>query len=147
MKILFSVLCLALALPVAAQQREFSWLVGRWKIHDKNEFEEWSAREDQKSLHGISYRVNGTDTTTTEEIKIISQDDTFFYVPDVAGSQEPVMFKITKHDIKSFVAENPSHDFPKTIRYVFNRKENSEWLQATIEGNGKKISYTFVRVK
>jgi hypothetical protein len=147
MKILFSVLCLALVHPVAAQQKEFSWLVGRWKIQDKNEFEEWSPGDDHKSLHGISYRVNGTDTTTTEEIKIIFSDDAFFYVPDVAGSQEAVMFKIIKHDVKSFVAENPAHDFPKTIRYVFNRKENSEWLHATIEGDGKKISYTFVRVK
>ena len=147
MKILFSLLCLALTFPVAAQQNEFPWLMGRWNIQDKNEFEEWSAASDHKSLHGISYRITGSDTLTTEEIKIIFQDDAFFYVPDVAGSQEPVMFKITKHDAKSFVAENPDHDFPKTIRYVFNRKENSEWLQATIEGNGKKISYTFVRVK
>src|SRR6187402_305603 len=111
MKILFSILCLTLTFPVVAQQKEFPWLAGRWKIQDKNEFEEWSAARDHKSLHGISYRVNGTDTTTTEEIKIIFQDDAFFYVPDVAGSQEPVKFKITKHDVKSFTAENPDHDF------------------------------------
>lgn len=149
MKIIFTVILIGFLSPVAAQQKEFSWLIGRWELQPKSlkVFEEWSAADDQKTLIGISYRINGADTVITEEIKIVFQDNSFLYIPDVAGEQGPVPFKFTQYDVKSFAAENPEHDFPKSIRYVFNRKESSDWLDATIEGNGKKISYTFVRVK
>jgi len=150
MKTCISVILVFINLTFAvAQQKEFSWLTGRWELQPKSlaVFEEWSVADDQKTLIGISYRINGTDTVITEEIKIVFEENSFFYIPDVAGEQGPVPFKFTQYDQKSFTAENLQHDFPTLIRYNFTRKENSDWLLATIEGNGKKISYTFVRVK
>jgi hypothetical protein len=58
-----------------------------------------------------------------------------------------VKFKLTSHDGKSFVAENPQHDFPKLIRYKFIKKDDNDVLDAAIEGDGKVIQYTFVRVQ
>jgi len=149
MKTFFSLIFFTCSLTqVTAQQNEFSWLVGHWELQHKNKvvFEDWSVAADQQTLHGISYQVNGPDTVVTEKIKIVWQGDSYYYVPDVAGDQDAVLFKIVNHDVKSFTAENLEHDFPTLIRYHFSRRENSDWLLATIEGHGKKISYTFVRV-
>jgi hypothetical protein len=131
-----------------AQQREFGWLVGTWKLKDKNAFEHWVYNEKENALYGISYRIKNTaDTVVTEEIRLKFQDGSFYYIPDVAGAQGPVPFKITKYTAATFTAENPAHDFPKIIRYKFVQQEGRDINEASIEGDGKIISYTFVRVK
>ncbi|MFD1002539.1 hypothetical protein ACFQ21_24655 [Ohtaekwangia kribbensis] len=131
-----------------AQQKEFGWLVGTWKLKDKNAFEHWVYREKENVLYGISYRIKNTaDTVVTEEITLKFQDNSFYYIPDVAGVQGPVPFKITQYTAVTFTAENPAHDFPKIIRYKFIQQGGEDINEASIEGNGKVISYTFVRVK
>ena len=145
--LLLSALLLGSLHVVNAQHKEFHWLVGTWKMKDRAIVEQWSIAKDGKTLDGISYRVKGSDTTVTEEIKLLKKDDAFYYVPDVAGDQGSVDFKITHQDAASFVAENPDHDFPKLIRYTFVRSDAHDTIEATIEGNGKVIHYTFVRVE
>jgi hypothetical protein len=134
--------------PLFAQQKEFGWLVGTWKLKDKNAFEHWVYREKENALYGISYQIkNPTDTVVTEEITLKFQNNSFYYIPDVAGAQEPVPFEITKYTSSAFTAENPAHDFPKIIRYRFIQQGGQDINEASIEGNGKVISYTFVRVR
>lgn len=133
-------------LSLRAQRKEFHWLVGSWKMKDKAIVEQWHVANDGKTLEGISYRVKGSDTTITEEIRLVQANGTFHYVPDVAGKQGPVNFIITQRDAASFVAENPEHDFPTLIRYTFVRRDEHDMLEATIEGRGKAIHYTFVRI-
>ena len=72
-----------------AQQKEFSWLVGQWKLQRGGGavFEDLSTAEDQKTLIGISYHVSGADTVVNERIKIVWQEESFYYVPDIAGDQ------------------------------------------------------------
>ena len=131
-----------------AQQKEFGWLVGTWKLKDKNAFEHWVYHEKENVLYGISYRIKNTaDTVATEEITLKFQDNSFYYIPDVAGAQGPVPFKITKYTAATFTAENPAHDFPKIIRYKFIQQGGEDINEASIEGSGKVISYTFVRVR
>lgn len=131
-----------------AQQKEFGWLVGTWKLKDKNAFEDWVYNEKENALYGISYRIKSTaDTVVTEEITLKFQDNSFYYIPDVAGAQGAVPFRITKYTTTTFTAENPKHDFPKIIRYKFIQQGGEDINEASIEGDGKVISYTFVRVK
>lgn len=130
-----------------AQKNEFSWLVGTWKLKDKNVFESWKVAKDGKTLEGTSYRVKGADTVVMEEVRFTYDGNVFHYIPDVAGEQGPVDFKITSNEESNFVAENPQHDFPKIIRYNFVRKENRDQIEAFIEGNGKVIPYFFERVR
>lgn len=134
-------------LCLRAQLKEFHWLVGSWKMKDKAIVEQWRVANDGKTLEGISYRVKGSDTTVTEEIRLVQTNGTFHYIPDVSGDQGPVNFIITQWSVASFVAENPEHDFPTLIRYTFVRKEEHDMLEATIEGHGKTIRYTFVRLE
>ncbi len=129
------------------QQKEFKWLIGTWKIKDKNEFEVWKINEGTAALSARAFKVQGSDTLITEVINLTYRDHSFHYIPDVAGDQGPVAFQITSYDGKSFVAENPRHDFPKIIRYNRVWKKDAEYIEATIEGDGKIISYVFEKLK
>ncbi|MEO5600831.1 MAG: DUF6265 family protein [Cyclobacteriaceae bacterium] len=129
------------------QHKKFRWLIGTWKIKDKNEFEVWKIKKGTATLSAMAFKVQGSDTLITEVINLTYRDHSFHYIRDVAGDQEPVAFQITSFDAKGFVAENPRHDFPKIIRYNRVRKKNSEYIEAAIEGDGKIISYVFEKLK
>jgi hypothetical protein len=130
----------------AAQQAEFGWLIGTWKLKDKNIYEQWKPAADGKTLEGFSFKVKDRDTVAMETIRLTYDRNAFHYIP-VAGNQGPVDFKVSKHDSHSFVAENPAHDFPKLIRYAFVQKDSKDFINAAIEGNGKVIPYFYERVK
>ena len=130
-----------------AQKKEFGWLIGKWKLKDKNVFESWTLADDGKSLNGLSIKINGNESTILEETKLIFSGNSFYYIPDVAGDQDPVDFPISSFDETSFVAENPAHDFPKLIRYKLIKKDGKEFIEAAIEGDGKVIPYTFEKVR
>ena len=140
-------LVMVFATTSLAQKKEFGWLIGTWKLKDKNVFETWSLAEDGKSLNGVSMKMNGTESTILEETKLIFSGNSFYYVPDVAGDQDPVDFHISSFDEISFVAENPKHDFPKLIRYKLVKKDGKEFIEAAIEGDGKVIPYNFEKVR
>jgi hypothetical protein len=138
---------LMLCLVAQSQQKEFAWLKGIWKLKDKAVFESWKVGRDGKTLEGVSFRVKGTDTVAMEQIRFTYDREGFHYIPDVPGDQPPVDFRITNHTSESFVAENPQHDFPKLIRYRYIRKDNKEFIEAAIEGDGKVIPYSFEKVE
>jgi hypothetical protein len=126
----------------AQSDADFTWLVGTWKQKDKNSFEVWVKQGD--FLLGKSFFIhNTTDTTVTETIRLIALGGGYYYVPDVAGPQEEVYFKLTKYSNAGFTAANPEHNFPKIISYTL---VSPSALQATIEGNGKKKTYYFQRL-
>jgi len=125
-----------------AQPQEFSWLIGTWQEEGKSSFEVW--KESNELLSAESYKMKDGNKIVTEEIKLIKKGNEFFYVPDVAGPQGPVEFKISSYGKNNFSAENPAHDFPKKISY---EKIDDTHLKATIGDANKIISYTFIKVK
>lgn len=129
------------------QQKEFSWLIGKWKMKDKSVYEQWKPDADGKTLLGSSYRLKDGQTISMEEIRFTFSNNSFHYIPDVAGDQGPVDFTITQYNGEGFVAENPRHDFPKIIRYKFIKKGGKDFIEASIEGDGKVIPYQFERVE
>ncbi|MGC4022498.1 MAG: DUF6265 family protein [Cyclobacteriaceae bacterium] len=125
-----------------AQQKEFSWLLGTWKEEGKQAFEVW--KNGNGFLSAESFKMDGDKKIVTEEIKLIKKGNDFYYVPDVAGPQGAVEFKITSFDKNSFVAENPQHDFPKMIAY---RKTDDTHIKASIGDGSKTIDYLLTKVK
>jgi hypothetical protein len=125
-----------------AQSQTFDWLTGTWKLEDKPVYEVWKKNSDQ-GWEGVSYEINGQDTIIQEKMSIINRDGNFHYIPDVAENSGVVDFVMTSVNKRSFVAENPEHDFPKVIRYTIVRKAGKEFINASIEGNGKIVHYTF----
>lgn len=144
MKALLVLILLSAPLIGLAQAKEFGWLAGTWKIKNKETYEVWKTSTDALGLEGVSYRIKGADTVVTEKLKIKKQNTTFYYVPDVAGDQPEVYFKIVRFDASGFTAENPEHDFPKIIRYQLVSPTS---IRADIEGNGKIIPFVFDKVK
>jgi hypothetical protein len=144
MKNLLGFLFMLSPIFVFSQAKEFAWLAGTWKIKNENTYEVWKTASDQKTMEGVSYQINGTDTLVTERIKIIGEKKAFYFVPDVAGDQPEINFKITRFDDTAFTAENPKHDFPKIIRYKIIPPNK---LMAQIEGHGKMIPFDFQRVE
>jgi len=140
--ILFLVLSTAVC---RAQSNDFNWLIGKWQLQGKQTFETWS-RSPGGDLMGKSFKVSGQDTTMLEQITIQQREGTYFYVPDVAGDQKAIPFKIVHFSETGFTAENPDHDFPKLIRYAYMQKDGFEILNASIEGDGKVIPYNFTKV-
>jgi hypothetical protein len=145
--VIIPALCILVSYTVTAQRKEFSWLLGTWKMKNKNVFEVWTLANDGKALEGISYEIKEADTIVMEKILFTYKDNAYYYIPDVAGDQGSVDFKILKHSAEGFIAENPQHDFPKTIRYRFIRKDDRDTIEASIEGDGKVILYAFDRVR
>ena len=96
-----------------AQQKEFGWLVGKWKLIEKNVFEDWKISVDKKTLEGLSYRIEEGDTTVTEKLLIKFEQPFFFYISDVAENPLPVKFKITQYNADKFLAENLNMIFQK----------------------------------
>src|SRR5258708_4603008 len=127
---------------IFAQQKEFGWLIGTWQETGKQSFEVWRIEGD--FLSAESYSLKDDAKKVTEEIKLIKKGNDFYYVPDVAGPQGPVEFKITSYGKGNFIAENQAHDFPKKISY---EKIDDSHLKATIGDASKTISYTFVKIK
>lgn len=125
-----------------SQKKEFGWLIGTWQEEGKQAFEEW--KEDNSFLLGVSYQMKDGKKVITEEIKLIKKGEDFFYVPDVAGPQGPVEFKVTSHNKTSFIAKNPNHDFPTKIGY---EKIDDTHVKASIGDANKTISYSFIKIK
>jgi hypothetical protein len=147
MKTILKFVLIVLVSTASAQQKEFNWLIGTWKLQDKNVYERWGIAGDKKSLDGLSFRVKEKDTVIMEKIRFTFDGTAYHYMPDVAGPQREVDFTIKVFTSNSFVAENPQHDFPKLIRYTFVRKDDRDYIEAAIEGNGKVIPYKYERVK
>jgi hypothetical protein len=140
-------LCAVIFLSVVSscwsQTPDFSWLKGTWKLDGKNVYEIWSG--EGNNLMGKSFKVVGSDTVLHEKMALRREGDDYFYVPDVAENKGEVKFRMTTITSDGFIAENQHHDFPKVIRYTIARKEQT--MNATIEGNGKLIQYTFHRFR
>ena len=142
MKLILSFSFLVSSTVLFGQQNEFGWLIGTWQ-ETKYSFEIWKSEGNFLSASAYQIDHQTGKQIVSEEIKLIKKGDDFYYVPDVAGPQGPVEFKITSFDKNSFVAENPEHDFPKKITY----KRTGELLEAAISGESKSLHFTFKKIK
>lgn len=116
----------------------FSWLNGNWLMKDKDgtTTEEWTTVNDSM-MEGKSDFIKGDSVIPFETIKIFKQDTSFIYEAKAAGQNNelPVQFRLSSFSDSGFVAENPSHDFPKRITY---RLINKDSLHAFIDGGSQQ---------
>ena len=148
-------LSLLLALPLLAScqsapnaDKDFSklsWLEGTWVRTNakpgRSGSEQWTRGKGSEWI-GWGVNMKGADTTFVEKLKIVIKAGDIYYVSDVPENAKPIDFKITSIDEKSFVCENPAHDFPKKIAYY----KDGNNLRAVISGDGKEMEYLFKRM-
>ena len=92
-------------------------------------------------MNGWGVAMRDNDTTFVESLRIVLEDDELYYVADVEENPEPVFFKFTSMTSNGFITENPDHDFPKKIEYLFK----NDTLVVTTSGDKQKITFKFVR--
>jgi hypothetical protein len=108
---------------VTAQHTRFDAFVGTWvNSNDTSSGESWWKTD--VGYKGYGFRVNpGGDTVTTENLWLMFDADTVYYVAEVRHNIQPILFRMTYADSDSFRFENQEHDFPKRIEYAFVRSD------------------------
>ncbi len=98
---------------------KFRWMTGRWTNNQNGTQEVWKYSDDQSMLEGyaVSFNEETSDSTITEQLKIIEKDGTFIFIAHPASSSTPTEFPIISATDKNFVSYNPDHDFPKRVEY------------------------------
>jgi len=114
-----------------------NFLVGNWErlnnTKGKKTYEIW-----EKNLTGLGLTLKDGDTIFKETLSIVSINDTLTLM--VEGVNETAtLFKITQQTDTSFVAENPTHDFPTKIKYWL---ENNQ-LKAHVSNSEFGIDFIF----
>jgi hypothetical protein len=130
---------------------EFKIFHGKWIMNAGEVYilESWEPFNDTL-LDGKSYKISGTDTILTETIRLVIRNAEILYIPTVMDQNngQSVEFKLTSSKGKTYIFENPAHDFPSKIIYDFKNEKN---LNARIEGklNGKKetIPFNFIKIE
>jgi uncharacterized protein YciI len=128
----FAALCLCIGLRLGAQVqsqiydgaqtglRPLLWLAGTWMRADNNRVgETWQWNTDSlMTAQGFRLTAEG-DTAITETIALEFQNGKLCYSPTVANQNagKAIPFSLTHQDAESWTFENPSHDYPKLIRY------------------------------
>ena len=121
------------------QKPEF--LLGEWiRTNDKPgniTYEIWS-----KNFTGLGFTLKEKDTIFKEILSIVSINDTLTL--KVEGVNEtPTLFQFTSQTDTSFVAENPTHDFPTKIIYWLENKQ----LKAHVSNKEFGIEFVFEKLK
>ena len=117
------------------------FLLGKWiRTNDKLgniTYEIWN-----NNFTGLGITLKEKDTTFKEILSIVSINDTLTL--KVEGVNEtPTLFKFTSQTDTSFVAENPTHDFPTKIKYWLDNKS----LKAYVSKKDFGIEFVFEKIK
>lgn len=113
------------------------FLVGNWeRLNDEKgqkTIEVWNT-----NFTGLGITLKDKDTVFKEILSIVSINDTLTL--KVEGVNETAtLFKITNQSDTSFVAENPTHDFPTKIKYWLENKQ----LKAHVSNKEFGIDFVF----
>ena len=115
------------------------FLLGKWiRTNDKpgnTTYEIWN-----NNFTGLGITLKEKDTTFKEILSIVSINDTLTLKVEGVNAK-PTLFKFTSQTDTSFVAENPTHDFPTKIKYWLENKE----LKAHVSNKEFGINFVFKR--
>ena len=127
--------------PASATLQQLAWLPGEWTgTQSRASIEERWTPAGGGAMLAVSRTIANDRLVAFEFLRIVERDGGLVYIAQPNG-RPPTEFVLTKIDAGSATFENPSHDFPKTIRYA--RREDGR-LEATIGGANGEKAQTFV---
>lgn len=124
---------------------DFDYLIGDWERTNEQEgketFEHWS--HDTENLYtGIGYTLQNKDTIWKEHMQLVQKDTT--WILEIYNDKEPMIpFTVTRKGSNTFMAYNPTNEFPKHIFYTYF--DNT--LTAMISSDDRNIPFIFWRVE
>lgn len=114
---------------------DLSWFAGSWVTTDgATRIEEYWTRPSDNSMLGMGRTIKDGRTMFFEYLRIESRDDGIYYVAHPAA-RPGTDFKLTSFDAGQATFENPTHDFPKRIRY--RRESDGSITAITDAGSGE----------
>jgi hypothetical protein len=126
--------------PARASVAQLGWLPGDWRGEaGAVAFEERWTPAGGGVMLGISRTLKGDRLVAFEFLRIVERDGGLVYIAQPEG-RPPTEFVLTEVAPDSATFENPSHDFPKMIRYA--RRADGR-LEARV-GDGGQRGQTFV---
>ena len=120
---------------------QIAWLAGTWiGTNGAVTFEErWTPPAGQAML-AVSRTLKGDRMVAFEFLRIVERDGTLVYIAQ-PGGQPPTEFALTVISADSATFENPTHDFPKMIRY--SRRADGSLEARVSDGNQKGETFLF----
>ena len=122
-----------------------AWLAGVWSgtTGGSTTEERWTPPSGG-SMMAVSRTMRNGHTNAFEFLCIVERDGGLVYQAMPNGRQPATEFTLTKIENDSLTFENPSHDFPKMIRYSLTADGT---LEATVSGTGgqKPLVFRFRR--
>ena len=132
--------------PVApARIGQVAWIAGDWiNVTATGSVEERWSTAAGGGMIATSRTLRGTDVMTAFEFLCISEKDGTLVYTAMPNASPSTDFTLTKIDADSATFENPTHDFPKMIRYA---KRADGGLDATISAGptSKPTTFSFKR--
>jgi hypothetical protein len=132
------------ARPAAgASITQVAWIAGTWSgAGGGTTFEERWTPPAGGAMLAVSRTVKGDRMVAFEFLRIVERNGGLVYIAQPDG-RPPTDFVATEVSADSATFENPSHDFPKMIRYT---KKSDGTLEARISDGGQKgESFVFRR--
>src|SRR5512134_3412708 len=119
--------------PVApARIAQVAWIAGDWiNVTATGSVEERWSTAAGGGMIATSRTLRGTDVMTEFEFLCISERDGTLVYTAMPNAGPATDFTLTKIDPDSATFENPTHDYPKLIRYA---KRADGGMDATIQG-------------
>jgi hypothetical protein len=123
---------------------QLSWLSGIW-VGPTGSEERWTPAV-SGSMMAVSRTLRNDVLTEFEFLCIVQRDGGLVYQAMPNGRSPATDFRMTQIDSNSVTFENPSHDFPKKIRYSL-RPDGT--LEAVVSGTpeDRALTFTFTRQK
>ncbi len=119
-------LALLIIIPLGVHaQSQMPFLVGKWKIENKETYESWKLIDGK--LEGRSFEIIDGKEKVSETLMVYVLDGKTYYQATVLNQNnaKPIDFELTTSKIPgAFIFVNAKHDFPKKIIYqVLTQKE------------------------
>ena len=119
-----------------------AWMAGSWSGTSRGiEMEEQWTVPKGNSMIGLHRDVGKGRTLGFEFLRIEQQGDAIVYLAMPGGRSPATPFPLKEVTGTRVVFENPTHDFPKMIRYV---RKPDDVMEATISGAANQRATTFV---
>jgi hypothetical protein len=129
----------------------FHFLLGKWEMKTKSGkvVEKWTKHRDSLTATSHKFDAKG-DSILTEAVVLKKIDGTWHYCVTgfEKGNEGKTNFKLVSSENGIFTFENKQHDFPQKISY--QNKGDAEllaWIEGSISGQNRKISFPYLKQK
>jgi len=126
----------------------FQSLSGDWAMQPTEDaLEIWDNTADNVVGHGIAVNEKGDSLITEAYFLEIVNDSLRFQVQPITdeGFSKSIDYFLTRATANKFVFENPKHNFPKKMTYVFKKNQYQVFLEGEIDGFSMQSDLLFKR--